>query len=71
MNNKKIFLICSVGLMLQMSKLIEQYVQFNTIVNEDYESSRYKSLPAVTICLPKVLSARLYFRPQKKVNFFL
>ena len=59
MNEQKIiFLICSVGLMLQLSKLIEQYVQFNTVVNVDYESSRYKSIPAITICLSKVLSMK-------------
>ena len=58
MNERKILLICSVGFVLQLYMLIWQYVQFNTVVNVDYESSRYKSIPAITICLPKLLSMK-------------
>ena len=38
--------------------LIWQYVLFNTVVNVNYESSRYNSIPAFTICLPKLLSMK-------------
>ena len=58
MNQQKILLICAVGFVLQMYMLIWQYVQFNTVVNVDYESSKYHSLPAVTICLPQLLSMK-------------
>ena len=58
MNQRKIFLICALGFVIQMYMLIWQYVQFNTVVNVDYESSRYKSIPAVTLCLPKILSMK-------------
>ena len=58
MNQQKIVLFCSVGFILQMYMLIWQYIQFKTVVNVDYESSKYQSLPAVTICLPKLLSMK-------------
>ena len=58
MNERKILLICSVGFVLQMYMLIWQYTQFKTVVNLDYESSKYQSIPAITICLPKLLSMK-------------
>ena len=58
MNQQKILLICSAGFVIQMYMLIWQYIQFNTVVNVDYEKTRYKSIPAVTICLPKILSMK-------------
>ena len=58
MNQHKILLIYSVGFILQLYMLIWQYVQFNTVVNVNYESSKYHSLPAITICIPKLLSMK-------------
>ena len=58
MNQNKILLICSVGFVLQMYMLIMQYREYKTVVNTDYESSAYHSIPAITICLPKLLSMK-------------
>ena len=58
MNQNKILLFCSVGFIIQMYMLIMQYIQFNTVVNVDYETSNYQSLPAITICLPRLLSMK-------------
>ena len=58
MNQNKVLLFCSVGFVVQMYILLMEYFQFNTVVNVDYESSKYQSLPALTICSPKLLSIK-------------
>ena len=68
MNNKKILLICSLGFVVQLYMLIWQYIQFNTVVNVDFESSKYKSIPAVTICLPKLLSMKRVVEYYQRYN---
>ena len=50
--------MCTVGFVLQLYMLIWQYIQFNTVVYQDYETSKYQSLPAFTVCLPKLLSMK-------------
>ena len=61
MNERKILLICSVGFVLQTYMLIIQFAKFNTVINMDYESSKYHSIPAITICLPNLLSMKKVF----------
>ena len=58
MNGRKILLICAIGFVMQMYMLLWQYIQFDTVVNTNYESSRYKTIPGITICLPKILSMK-------------
>ena len=47
---------CAVGLIVQIILLVIQFAQYKTVVNVDLESGQYRTLPALTVCLPIYIS---------------
>ena len=68
MNKRKILLFCCTGFVIQAYLLILDFAKFQTLVNVDHDISKYKTLPAITICLPKILSIKRVFEYFQRDN---
>ena len=51
-----LIVLCVLGLALQTTELFSQYLNRETVVNIKVEKNKYNSIPAITICYPKMLS---------------
>ena len=49
-------LFCSIGLLYQCSQLLTQYFGNKTVVNIEVKRELYENLPAITFCIPSILS---------------
>ena len=49
-------IFCSVCLIYQFSQLLSKYQSGKTVVNIDVKRELYENLPAITVCLPQIVS---------------
>ena len=52
-------LFCSLGLLFQCSQLLTQYFGNKTVVNIEVKRELYENLPAITVCIPRIVSIEL------------
>ena len=49
-------IFCSIGLLYQCSQLLSEYLTGKTVVNIEVKRELYENLPAITFCIPSILS---------------
>ena len=64
-------LFCSIFLIYQFSDLLSQYMSGKTVVNIEVKRELYENLPAITLCLPQIVSMERHakFNPQFQQDY--